>query len=256
VINLRSERAKRREVTRQTRVRRRFEKAMARAIFPALQRQVRGAVAAVRAGRGRIGADAAVRRGSPRLRSALQAAYRSVAEHFGNAAFDAFDRAFKQSREETFETLIDRFTRDTAARKVVRIDETTRDRIRAVINEGLRDGLSNDEMADMIDNRTGSAINRIRAERIARTEANAGSSFGTDAAMQSTGLDFEREWLATLTDDRTRPTHRLANGQKRPMDKPFTVGGASLRYPSDPEGPPQEVIQCRCALGYNPRPQR
>jgi hypothetical protein len=31
-----------------------------------------------------------------------------------------------------------------------------------------------------------------------------------------------------------------------PLDKPFRVGGAELMYPGDPNGPAQEVINCRC----------
>jgi hypothetical protein len=34
------------------------------------------------------------------------------------------------------------------------------------------------------------------------------------------------------------------------MDEPFTVGGASLMYPGDPAGPAEEVINCRCCVGF------
>ena len=54
-------------------------------------------------------------------------------------------------------------------------------------------------------------------------------------------------WLAT-SDSRTRPTHRAAEGQRVPVGQPFIVGGAELRFPGDPSGPPQEVIQCRCTM--------
>jgi hypothetical protein len=36
------------------------------------------------------------------------------------------------------------------------------------------------------------------------------------------------------------------------MDEPFIVGESELMYPSDPEGPAEEVINCRCAVLYNP----
>lgn len=56
---------------------------------------------------------------------------------------------------------------------------------------------------------------------------------------------METMWLSTV-DARTRETHREADGQRVPIGQPFTVGGFSLRFPGDPTGPPQEVIQCRC----------
>jgi len=30
------------------------------------------------------------------------------------------------------------------------------------------------------------------------------------------------------------------------MNEPFLVGGASLMYPGDPNGPASEIINCRC----------
>lgn len=53
-------------------------------------------------------------------------------------------------------------------------------------------------------------------------------------------------------DARTRETHRAADGQTRTVGEPFTVGGASLKYPGDPSAPPAEVIGCRCVVLYQP----
>lgn len=61
------------------------------------------------------------------------------------------------------------------------------------------------------------------------------------------GLELEQVWLST-DDDRTRETHRIADGQRVPLGSPFIVGGAELMFPGDPTGPPQECIQCRCSL--------
>jgi hypothetical protein len=49
-------------------------------------------------------------------------------------------------------------------------------------------------------------------------------------------------------DSRTRETHRLADGQRVALGQPFIVGGFELAFPGDPDGPPQEVIQCRCTM--------
>lgn len=58
-----------------------------------------------------------------------------------------------------------------------------------------------------------------------------------------------KRWLARH-DDRTRPSHKAADGEEVPVDTAFTVGGFPLRFPHDPFGPPQEVINCRCRLSF------
>lgn len=50
----------------------------------------------------------------------------------------------------------------------------------------------------------------------------------------------------SLLDGRERDTHREADAQERPVDLAFTVGGASLMYPGDPNGPFREIVNCRC----------
>lgn len=89
------------------------------------------------------------------------------------------------------------------------------------------------------------------ARRIARTEAHGAREGGALAAAQAmelaTGDKYYKRWLST-DDDRTRLTHRVADGQMVPLASPFLVGGFPLQHPGDPEGPAHEVIQCRCSL--------
>jgi hypothetical protein len=40
------------------------------------------------------------------------------------------------------------------------------------------------------------------------------------------------------------------DGQTRPLDAPFDVGGLPLQHPGDPNGPVGEVARCRCAISY------
>lgn len=56
----------------------------------------------------------------------------------------------------------------------------------------------------------------------------------------------------TRRDDRVRPTHVVADRQKRPIDEMFTVGGYALAFPGDTEhgAPPEETVNCRCFLTY------
>ena len=53
-----------------------------------------------------------------------------------------------------------------------------------------------------------------------------------------------KQWDATL-DKRTRDSHAQVDGEIRELDEKFSNG---LMYPGDPNGRPEEVINCRCAL--------
>lgn len=62
-------------------------------------------------------------------------------------------------------------------------------------------------------------------------------------------VNLVQEWRS-LMDGRERRTHHEAHGQVRPIDQPFQVGGALLRFPGDTGlgAPLKEVINCRCFL--------
>jgi uncharacterized protein with gpF-like domain len=93
---------------------------------------------------------------------------------------------------------------------------------------------------------------RNRARTVARTETMGAVNAG---ALRSAQLEAEargdvapfKVWLST-DDTRTRPTHVDADGQRTLLSEPFRVGGASLMFPGDPNGPADEVIQCRCTI--------
>lgn len=58
---------------------------------------------------------------------------------------------------------------------------------------------------------------------------------------------MEKVWIAT-DDERTRPTHTEAHGQRAPLDGTFAVGEDELEYPCDPAGSPEEIANCRCRV--------
>lgn len=96
-----------------------------------------------------------------------------------------------------------------------------------------------------------------RAEVIVRTEVNRTYSIAADARFRELNASvfdgaLRKAWLAT-SDPRTRPSHRAAGATYTranaiPIEDPFIVGGATLRYPLDPLAPAQEVVQCRCRM--------
>lgn len=74
------------------------------------------------------------------------------------------------------------------------------------------------------------------------------ASAGLAAAAVYAGMT-KKTWKARR-DDKTRVSHRIANGQTVPIGTAFDVGGFKLRYPHDPFGPPQETYNCRCTVRY------
>jgi 2'-5' RNA ligase len=87
---------------------------------------------------------------------------------------------------------------------------------------------------------------QVRATRIARTEATSAWNSGSLAALADEGVTH-KEWLAT-EDERTRESHRTADGQVVAMTKPFRVGQSLLMMPGDPAAPPWETVNCRCTV--------
>ena len=89
-----------------------------------------------------------------------------------------------------------------------------------------------------------------RARTVARTEVVGAYNGGLHDAFamiveNDPGTEWVKRWLAT-EDSRTRPDHVEADGQTVPFAQPFVVGGFQMMHPHDPDGPPHEVINCRC----------
>ena len=54
----------------------------------------------------------------------------------------------------------------------------------------------------------------------------------------------------TVHDGKTRHDHRNADGQRRPIDQRFNVGGENLFLPGDPRGSAGNTLNCRCSVRY------
>lgn len=167
---------------------------------------------------------------------------------------DSLGRSSELPTQEELNKRIANIARERAGLRASEISETTRTRIANAIARGLERSESPEELADTIVDEVGD-MNLSRARTIARTETAVALQTGqfeemTDSS-EALGVRLTKTWLAT-EDERTRETHSDADGQTVPMDEAFDVGGAALMYPSDPEGPAEEVINCRCAVLYNP----
>lgn len=137
---------------------------------------------------------------------------------------------------------------------LARIPDEIYNLVFAELTEGINEGEHIPELAARIDRvleTSGSERWKNRARVIAITETNRAYNAGAyAAALRSQQLErttLYKQWIASR-DERTRPTHRAADGQRVPVSQPFIVGDSPLMFPGDPTGPPDEVINCRCSL--------
>lgn len=87
-----------------------------------------------------------------------------------------------------------------------------------------------------------------QAQRIARTETTYAMNNAMNVAADESQLKLNKTWIAA-GDGRERSTHRELNGTTIPENDTFFTG---LAYPGDPRGSAEEVINCRCTIGYEP----
>lgn len=137
-----------------------------------------------------------------------------------------------------------------APNRLARIGDDLWDDARRELVAGIDAGESVDDLAKRVTRSVDVA--EPRARTIARTESNGAmnsvvndTNHYVDSLFDDVSDGIMKEWSATH-DLRTRPSHVEADGQVVGLDDPFTVGQASLQFPSDPTGPPGETINCRC----------
>ncbi len=122
---------------------------------------------------------------------------------------------------------------------------TTEMSLAGLITTGIDEGWSVNTLADEI----GKLFTQFRGPRaltIARTEIARSFNAGQLEALKQMSIP-RKMWISQL-DDRVRETHLEAHGQVRGVDAPFLVGGESLMFPLDPNGSPENTINCRCTL--------
>jgi HK97 family phage portal protein len=185
------------------------------------------------------------------------------------SATGKFAEAWRSRFEELIARAIMKGGRDTAARAgldftianprvrglvnrrtddlVTSVTETTRDAIRSAIITGLQQGMSTEQIAKVITDTTFGAITQARAKTIARTEVVGAKNSGQYAAAVQSGVMRSKTWITNI-DGRERESHNELNNTTIPIGSAFPNG---LRYPGDPMGTADEVINCRCSLEYS-----
>ena len=135
-------------------------------------------------------------------------------------------------------------------KRVVGIEQTTRDDIASVIARGVSKG----EAQTTIKKRILSVMDTTdaRAKLIARQETATALATGQFDMMKSAGATTKtwhhRHQKNPRDGSHGQPDHVSLEGETVGINETFSNG---LRYPRDPEdGRPEEVINCRCYLTY------
>jgi hypothetical protein len=133
-----------------------------------------------------------------------------------------------------------------ASNRLVGIGDAAWNEARSTLTDAFGTGVPREQMKPLLQDVLD--VTEHRADTIARTEVNMAANAGVQSwgsVLSDAGFVTTKVWFA-MDDARTRPTHREADGQEVPLDEPFNVGGYDLDFPGDPNGPAEEVVNCRC----------
>lgn len=142
------------------------------------------------------------------------------------------------------------YIRKVAYVRMTDVSRSTARKVADVIASGHDAEKSAAEIADDIEALGNGEISESRARTIARTELHSASQAGAQASAEDLDIPgLRKEWL-TVADSRVRPDHADADGQTVDLEDNFTVGGEELSYPGDPSASPENTINCRCVVSY------
>ena len=197
--------------------------------------------------------------------SQLARVYERMIEESANAfRIDDFDQIVKSINQTTWVQFVTERIMNIGGRRITQINRFTKayvlNKLRPILNEGIREGLGISDIANAIISNIAEyagTFARYRATRIARTEIISTSNWAGLASAQAAGIEDQvlKKWLPTQ-DERTRQSHLdMENHPAIPLDQKFEVpllgGGVDfLKYPGDPNGQPESVINCRCVIIY------
>ena len=141
------------------------------------------------------------------------------------------------------------------------ISSTLANKIKDIIEKGQQEGLG----IEIISNNLQQAVpvlSSIRARTIARTETHSAASWANHKyhmdVADAIDLRLVKKWVS-VSDGRTRPEHRAANGQTVDAKGKFALthpklGQVFMDTAGDPAGGAYHVINCRCVIVYEEKP--
>jgi hypothetical protein len=131
--------------------------------------------------------------------------------------------------------------------------------IQESLSEGIEKGYGIDKITTLIRRNletTYAKSERWRAKRIAQTETLTASNYASFKSAEDTGLNFRKVWMTAPWGVSKTERHNLypeLQEQRPMMHETFKFGkNYEMMHPGDPMGGPENTINCKCAIGYEP----
>ena len=135
------------------------------------------------------------------------------------------------------------------AKKVTRIEESTRERIAALVKDGREKGLTFEEMTQSI-NKNIEHISMARSRVIAITETGNISNAADNEMAVDLGFKM-KTWIHVGSGKSDRLNHFKLNMKSIPINEKFDLGdGIEALYPHDSNLPAGEIVNCHCLIIY------
>lgn len=146
---------------------------------------------------------------------------------------------------------------------VADITKTTKDKLLSIVDKGVNEGLSVDEMVKIILSDEQLSYAAFRARRIVRTEVMRASNIGAMEGAKAHEFEVDKQWISAR-DLRTRRIprdefdHVALDGVVVGFDETFNSVGkkgeqVAAMQPGDITQPAGFTINCRCAVGFIPK---
>lgn len=132
-----------------------------------------------------------------------------------------------------------------------KIEQTTKDHIRTILQDSVDQNLTLNQITDRIRQEGPS---EARARVIARTETIRAANAGAMVNAKDKGYVTKKKWFAAM-DSRTRHDHKKLDGTVVDMNQPFKVRDKDgvtqeMMFPGDVSlgADPSQTVNCRCSM--------
>lgn len=147
------------------------------------------------------------------------------------------------------------FLSNEGGKKIVSVHSTLIDTLIKAVLESVGENATVIELQNAIYKAVNNPASffKWQALRIARTETTFSAGFAAMKTAEQSNLVMSKIWISA-TDNRTRHDHLAENGQMVDFYSNFIMAdGTEMLYPGDPKAPADQVINCRCTIGFKPK---